>query len=181
MKKHAIVILAEGFEELEAIAPIDLMRRAGINVTTLGLTSLEVSGSHGISVKADITLDAFSGSFDALVLPGGPGHKHLLGSQKVLAMAATAFQQNLLCAAICAAPTVLGKAGLLKGKKVTCFPGCEKDLGGGIFIEQKTVQDGTILTSKGAGTAIDFGLAIVAYLAGAAEAAEVAKKIVFTQ
>jgi len=178
MKKQAIVILADGFEEIEAVAPIDLMRRAGITVTTLGLTALEMRGSHGIAIKADMLFDMFSGQFDAIVLPGGPGHTHLLASQKLLETINAAYSRNILCAAICAAPSVLGKAGILKGKKATCFPGYENQLGGGIFIEQKTVLDGNIITSRGAGTALDFGLAIIVYLAGETVAKNVAKKII---
>jgi 4-methyl-5(b-hydroxyethyl)-thiazole monophosphate biosynthesis len=179
MEKHAIIVLADGFEELEAIAPIDIMRRAGIQVTIIGLTSLSVRGSHDIEVKAATTLNEFSHPFDALVLPGGPGHKHLLDSKKMLEMVRSAFEQHLLCAAICAAPVVLAKAGILGNKKVTCFPGEEGKLDGATFIEQKTVVDGNIITSRGAGTAIEFALEIVAFLAGREKADWVAKKIIY--
>jgi protein deglycase len=179
MEKHAIFILADGFEELEAIAPIDLLRRAGIKVTMLGLNSLTVRGSHDIEVKADRIFNDFKEPFDAVVLPGGPGHQHLLESNKVIKLVKSAFERGILCAAICAAPLVLAKAGILSGKNATCFPGEEENLGGAKFIEQKTVVDGTIITSRGAGTAVDFGLEIVAFLAGREKADRVAEKIVY--
>jgi 4-methyl-5(b-hydroxyethyl)-thiazole monophosphate biosynthesis len=180
MSKHAIIILADGFEELEAIAPIDVLRRAGIQVTILGLHSLEIRGSHDIVVKAAMLLDNFSGPFDAIILPGGPGHKRLLESNKVLEMVRSAFSRAILCAAICAAPIVLAKAGILVGKKATCFPGFEDKLGGAVFIDKKSVTDGNVITSRGAGTAVDFALDLVAYLAGKEAALSVAEKIVFT-
>ena len=180
MSKHAVIILADGFEELEAIAPIDLLRRAGIQVTVLGLHSLDVRGSHDILIKAAMPLDDFSGPFDALILPGGPGHKHLLESNKVLEMVRSANSKNILCAAICASPIVLAKAGILANKKATCFPGFEDQLGGAVFVDKKAVVDGNVITSRGAGTAIEFALEIVAYLAGKAALDSVTEKIVFT-
>jgi 4-methyl-5(b-hydroxyethyl)-thiazole monophosphate biosynthesis len=180
MKKHAIIILADGFEEVEAITPIDLLRRADIMVTILGLQSIEVKGSHGIIVKTDRALEEFSGNYDALILPGGPGHKNLLESHKVLHMVNSSFQQNLLCAAICAAPSIFGKAGILSNKKATCFPGYEDTLGEAIFVKDRVVRDGTVITSRGAGTALEFGLAIIDYLAGTAEAQTVSRSIQFT-
>jgi 4-methyl-5(b-hydroxyethyl)-thiazole monophosphate biosynthesis len=181
MTKNALIILAEGFEEIEAITPIDLLRRAGIKVTIAGLNALEVKGSHDIIVKAEILLQQISGSLDALILPGGPGHTNLLNSQTVLDLVISSFKQNILCAAICAAPAIFGKAGILKGKKATCFPGYEAKLGGGIFIDKKVVTDGKIITSRGAGTAIDFALEIINYLEGEAASKKVAEKIVLLQ
>jgi DJ-1 family protein len=177
MNKHAIIILAEGFEEVEAITPIDLLRRAGISVSILGLSSLEVKGSHDIVVKADMLLNDFNGKYDALILPGGPGNKNLLESHKVLHLVNTSFQQKLLCAAICAAPSIFGKAGILNNKKATCFPGYEDKLGEAIFIKDKVVRDENIITSRGAGTAVDFGLEIIDYLVGKVEAEKVARAI----
>jgi 4-methyl-5(b-hydroxyethyl)-thiazole monophosphate biosynthesis len=124
-------------------------------------------------------LDNFNESFDAIVLPGGPGHKHLLDSKIVLDTVKSAFERGLLCAAICAAPVVLAKAGILAGKKATCFPGEEGKLSGADFIEQKTVVDGNVITSRGAGTAVEFALEIIAFLAGGDKAEWVAKKIVY--
>ena len=169
MNKHAIIILADGFEEVEAITPIDL----------LGLTSMEVKGSHDITIKAEMLLNDFDGKYDALILPGGPGHKNLLESHKILHLVKSSFQQKLLCAAICAAPSVFGKAGILSGKKATCFPGYEDKLGEAIFIKENVVRDGNIITSRGAGTAVEFGLEIIDYLVGKAEAEKVSRAIQF--
>jgi protein deglycase len=180
MSKTAIIILADGFEEMEAITPIDLLRRAGINVTLLGLTSTGVRGSHDIVIKADMLFDEFKEQFDALILPGGPGHKNLLVSQKVLELIVLANKNRLLCAAICAAPVIFGKAGILTGKKATCFPGMESGLVGAMFIEKNTVFDENIITSRGAGTAVDFSLEIITYLTNKATTDSVAKKIVFS-
>src|SRR5271157_994169 len=166
MNKRAIIILADGFEEVEAITPVDLLRRAGIAVTMLGLMSMEVKGSHNIVIKADSLLNDFNGQYDALILPGGPGHKNLLESHKVLHLVNASFQQRLLCAAICAAPSIFGKAGILKNKKATCFPGYEDKLGEAIFVREKVVRDENIITSRGAGTAVEFGLEIINYLVG---------------
>ena len=179
MNKHAIIILADGFEEVEAITPIDMLRRAGIKVTLIGLTSLDVRGSHDIIVKTDMLFDSFSGDFDALILPGGPGHKNLLDSQKIIRLVVNAHRQNKLCAAICAAPSVLGKAGIMKGKKATCFPGYEDTLGGAIFVDKKAVTDNNIITSRGAGTAVDFALEIITWLIDKNTADSVAAKIVY--
>jgi|WetSurMetagenome_2_1015567.scaffolds.fasta_scaffold25467_1 protein deglycase len=181
MGKHAVIVLADGFEELEAIAPIDLLRRAGIMVSILGLSSLDVRGSHDIVIKAAALLKDFSGPYDALILPGGPGHKHLLESGLVIEMVQTAFSRNLLCAAICAAPVVFAKAGILANKKATCFPGNEGKLGGGRFVDQKSIIDGNVITSRGAGTAIEFALDIITYLAGKAASHAVAENIVYDQ
>ncbi|MGB7568561.1 MAG: DJ-1 family glyoxalase III [Chitinivibrionales bacterium] len=179
MNKHAIIILADGFEEVEAITPVDLLRRAGIAVTMLGLTSLDVKGSHDIVVKTDMVLNDFSGKYDALILPGGPGHKNLLESHKVLHLVNTSFQQKLLCAAICAAPSIFGKAGILKNKKATCFPGYEDKLGEAIFVKERVVRDDNIITSRGAGTAVEFALEIIDYLVGKVEAEKVSQSIQF--
>jgi 4-methyl-5(b-hydroxyethyl)-thiazole monophosphate biosynthesis len=161
----------------EAVTPIDLLRRAGIAVTMLGLTSMEVKGSHDITIKAEMLLNDFDGKYDALILPGGLGHKNLLESHKVLHLVNSAFQQKLLCAAICAAPSIFGKAGILSGKKVTCFPGYEDKLGEAIFVKENVVRDDNIITSRGAGTAVEFGLAIIDYLVGKAEAEKVSRAI----
>ncbi len=179
MTKHAVIVLAEGFEEIEAIAPIDLLRRAGIRVTALGLHSLDVRGSHDIVVKAAALLKDFAGTYDALILPGGPGHKLLLESQTIIEMVQSAHSRNLLCAAICAAPVIFAKAGILKNKKATCFPGEENKLDGALFVDKKSVIDGNIITSRGAGTALEFALDIIGYMAGKAASLAIAEKIVY--
>jgi protein deglycase len=179
MKKSAAIILADGFEEVEAVTPADLLRRAGITVTMMGLSSQEVRGSHDIVIKTDSILSSHPASADAVILPGGPGHQNLLNSPVVLGYIQKLFRDGSLCAAICAAPVVLGKAGILAGKKVTCFPGCEDKLGGGIFVAQTVVVDGNIITSRGAGTAVPFSLEIISYLLGRSAAEKIALEIIY--
>jgi len=164
---HAVVVLADGFEEVEAVTVIDLLRRAEINVTILGLDGLEVRGAHDIWVRADQMFRGYSGSFDALVLPGGgPGTKRLAASVELLELVRRSYDQGLLCAAICAAPTVLAKAGILKGKKAVCYPGCEDKMSDATVLEDAVTVDGNIITSRAAGTAIPFALEIIYALAG---------------
>lgn len=180
MEKTALIVLSEGFEEIEAVTPIDLLRRAGITVAVAGLSTLEVRGSHGIVVRADTLLVGQVSSLpDALVLPGGPGHKALLQSAVVLEFVKKMFLAGKLCAAICAAPLVFGKAGILANKRATCFPGEEDKLEGAIFVEDNVVADGNIITSRGAGTAVPFSLEIVAWLSGREKAEAIAKSIVY--
>jgi 4-methyl-5(b-hydroxyethyl)-thiazole monophosphate biosynthesis len=179
MGKTALIIFAQGFEEIEAITPIDLLRRAGIEVSVEGLDSVEVKGSHDIQITADAVFTLPSYLPDAVILPGGPGHKNLLDSKTVIEFAQKMFMNGKLCATICAAPSVLGKAGILKGKKVTCFPGFEDKLEGGIFVKQPVVIDGTIITSRGAGTAVPFSLEIIRYLTDTRTVEKVASAIVY--
>jgi protein deglycase len=177
--KTAIIILAEGFEEIEAITPIDLLRRANIRVTVMGLNAIDVKGSHNILVKAD-ELFAFCGPLpDALILPGGPGHKNLFNSPAVIEFVQKMFSNKKLCAAICAAPSIFGKAGILSGKKATCFPGYEDELNGAIFVNKPVVTDGNVITSRGAGTAVPFSLGIIGYLTDEQTAGKVASAIVY--
>ncbi len=159
--------LADGFEELEAIAPIDMLKRAGIEVVTVGVTGKNVTGSHGITFVADITEDEISltEKLEAVILPGGmPGTLNLEKSQKVQNAVDYAIDNGKLVCAICAAPSILGHKGLLKGKKATAFPGFEKDLDGAITDGDFVVCDSNFITAKGAGVATEFGLAIVSYL-----------------
>jgi protein deglycase len=179
MNKNAIVILAEGFEEIEAVTPIDLMRRAGITVSVTGLGAIEVKGSHAITVKTD---SVFSIPFelpDAMILPGGPGHENLLRSNAVLDFVKKMFAADKLCAAICAAPTVLGKSGILGNMQFTCFPGHEQKIPEGIFTDLPVVVDRNVITGKSAGTAVPFSLQIIAYLLGTAAADKTARSIIY--
>jgi 4-methyl-5(b-hydroxyethyl)-thiazole monophosphate biosynthesis len=180
MRHGVIIILPEVVEEAEAVGTIDLLRRAGIDVTVLGLSSNEITGSHGIVIKTDGVLGGFAGDFDALVLPGGPGHKALLESEKVLALVKRAFSKGLLCAAICAAPKVFGKAGILKGKKACCYPGCESMLEGAQIVRSDMVRDGNVITGRGVGTVIPFALEIITYIKGKTVADAVADAILWT-
>ena len=175
------VLLGTGFEETEAIAPIDLMRRAGIDVVTVGIQDKTIVGGHGIPVVADITLEEMDlTQMDMIVLPGGLGG---VASVKGSAMAQDAvrfaWENEKWVAAICAAPTVLAMLGITSGKHATCYPGCEADMGSAIMEENKAyVMDGKLITGTSAGCAIPFGLALVAALKGQQAADEVAQQIV---
>lgn len=166
------VLLAEGFEEIEALEPVDIMRRAGLEVATVGIAGKTVRGSHGIAVNADMELDGVEPEkMDALVLPGGPGHELLDASNEVHYLINTAHANGKYIAAICAAPSVIGKKGLLRDKNAVCFPGYEDYLYGARISGEKAVVDGKFITARGAGAAAEFGFAIVTELCGA-EAAQ---------
>ena len=160
------MFLAEGFEEVEALAPLDLIRRAGLEIKTVGVGSKTVVGSHGIPVVADITENEFSDNApDMVILPGGmPGTKNLDASEVVHKAIADAVKNDAYVCAICAAPMILGKLGLLRGKNAVCYPGFEKYLDGAILPDKKVVHDGKVITAKGMGAAIEFGLSIVSAL-----------------
>jgi len=167
-----LVPLAEGFEEIEAVAIVDLLRRAGIEVDTASLASREVTGSHGIRVLADLALDAAdAGAYDMIVLPGGmPGTKHLKEDPRLVALLRRFAEDGRYVAAICAAPSVLAHAGLLAGRKATSFPGFLQAASapGLDLVEDAVVIDGKFATSRGPGTAIPFGLALIELLVGEA-------------
>ena len=169
--------LADGFEETEALAPVDILRRAGIPVTTVGVGGELIRGSHNIYVRADMTADEFEPDPDMLgvILPGGmPGVKNLYADQTVTDAVTYAAARGLYVCAICAAPSIPGRLGLLKDKKATCFPGFEGDLTGAEVCGDKVVTDGRFITAKGAGCALEFGFAIVAAVKGSDEAGRVA-------
>ncbi len=160
------VFLADGFEEIEAIAPIDIMRRAGICVKTVGVTGKTVTGAHEIEISSDISLNEVSlDKASLLFLPGGmPGTTNLLENEKVKELIISANEKGIYISAICAAPMILGKLGLLKGKNATCFPGFEEYLEGANAKNDKVVFDGNIITSRGAGTAHLLGFKFVEIL-----------------
>jgi 4-methyl-5(b-hydroxyethyl)-thiazole monophosphate biosynthesis len=163
----AILLLAEGFEEIEAVTVIDVLRRSGVAVTAAALSGLHVRGAHDIVMQADVSLDDVEAlDFDALILPGGqPGSTNLQQDARVLALVRRFVNSQKLTAAICAAPTVLEAAGVLSGRRATCYPGYE--LPSARFEESAVVEDGFILTSRGAGTAFEFAFALVRRLCGA--------------
>ena len=170
------VFLADGFEELEAIAPIDVMRRAGLEVVTVGVGKESVHSSHGVVIKADITDSQvkLDGSVQAVMLPGGmPGTRNLDASPAVHSALDFCAGNGLLITAICAAPSVLGKKGLLSGREAICFPGFEQLLTGARISEKYVVADGNFITARGAGVAVDFGLKIVEKLCGSEKSAEI--------
>ncbi len=165
------MFLANGFEEVEALAPLDLLRRAGCAVTTVGVGGGDtILGAHGIAVGADIPDTMFrDANPEMIILPGGmPGTRHLDESRTVDAILRATCGKNTHFAAICAAPMVLGKRGYLKGKKAVCFPGFEEYLEGAILQPKgvKVITDGQITTAVGMGAAVDFGLELVRVLKG---------------
>jgi 4-methyl-5(b-hydroxyethyl)-thiazole monophosphate biosynthesis len=167
-----LVLLAEGFEEIEAVTCIDVLRRGEIQVTTASLGARLVRGAHALSVEADTTLDGLdTQGFDALVLPGGmPGSKHLRDDSRVIELVRRFVKAGKITAAICAAPTVLEKAGVLAGRRATSFPG--EAIPSARFEESSVVEDGPIITSRAAGTAFPFALALVRRLVGVDKAEE---------
>lgn len=156
----AIVPLAEGFEELEAVTIIDVLRRGGIEVTTAALVTSPVTGSHAIQVAADTVLDAIDPShFDAVVLPGGPAARRLRDDARVQTLVKSVASAGKVVAALCAAPIALEAAGVLAGKRATVYPGNE--LPSATIVLERVVVDGNIVTSRGPGTALEFSLALV--------------------
>ena len=162
------MFLAKGFEETEALAPLDLLRRADLAVTTVGVGGKNIVGAHGISVFADITdaeLDLSSPKLDAVILPGGmPGTLNLDACPAVHMALDAAAKRDAIIAAICAAPMILGKKGLLHGKEAICYPGFEEHLKGARISDKKVARDGKIITAKGMGVAIEFGLELISAL-----------------
>lgn len=163
---RAVVVLAPGFEEIEAVTPIDVLRRAGVEVVVAGLGARRIVGSHGIPVEADVTVDD-APEADLVVLPGGmPGADNLGKSDAVRALVERAHAAGKRVAAICAAPAMaLGRTSLLAGKRATCYPGFEKHLPAGVtHVDERVVVDGHVVTSRGPGTALEFSLALVEQL-----------------
>lgn len=173
MEKRVLVILADGFEEVEALAPIDVLRRSGASVTVAALqyksgTSC-VRGAHDVLVGCDALLaDVCTDRFDAIVLPGGmPGAKNLHESQTVTKVILDTFKRGDLVCAICASPAfVLAPTGVLEDKRATCYPGCEAVAPNAVFGKERTVRDGNVITGAGPGTALEFGLLISEALFG---------------
>jgi 4-methyl-5(b-hydroxyethyl)-thiazole monophosphate biosynthesis len=162
----ALLLLADGFEEIEAITIADVLRRSEVNLVTASLSGNPVRGAHDIKVVPDAQLDAVkSQEFDVIVLPGGmPGSKNLREDPRVLELLRTYAARGKLVAAICAAPTALEAAGVLKGKRATSFPGSA--LPSAEYVEERVVEDGNIVTSRGPATAMDFALKLVERLVG---------------
>ncbi len=175
-------MVANGYEEIEMLTVVDILRRVGLTCDIISVTGEQaLTSSHRVTVLADVLYeDADFDSYDALAIPGGmPGTINLGEHAGVCEQLRRACAQGKLIAAICAAPTVFGKLGLLQGKKAICFPGMEDQLTGAEVTCEPVVRDGNIITSRGMGTAIDFGLAILSYFEDAATVEELAKKIVY--
>lgn len=159
------MFFADGFEEVEAIAALDVIRRAKIDIASVGVGSKTVTGSHNVTIKTDLDDEeaTFTG-LEGVILPGGmPGTENLLASDRVNRAIDFCASQNKLVCAICAAPMILGRKGLLEGREAICFPGFESELAGAVISDKYVCRDGNIITAKGMGSAVEFGLAIVSY------------------
>ena len=174
------MLLGTGFEETEAIAPLDLLRRAGVEVKTVGLNGKVIYGSHGIGVEADMeSSDVDFKDLEMIILPGGLGGvTSIRGCQAAMEAVRKAWEEGKYTAAICAGPTVLADLGITDRKKATCYPGCEGQMGSAIMVNAAAVTDGKLITGTSAGCAVPFGLALIAALKGQDEAERIAKQIV---
>ena len=174
------MLLGTGFEETEAVAPLDLLRRAGVNVATVGINGKIIYGSHGIGIEADLELSQMDfTNLEMIILPGGLGGvASIKASGAALDAVRFAWENGRYVAAICAGPTVLAQLGITDGKKATCFPSCAEQMGNAVLLTQAAVTDGTVITGTSAGCAIPFGLALIAALKGQEAADAIEKQIV---
>ena len=178
MSKKIYVFLAQGFEVTEALATVDVLRRAKLDTQTVSITSSrEVESANGITVKADVLFsDIDANSADMLLLPGGmPGTLNLEACEPLTDLVAKFYNEGKFIAAICAAPSILGHLGILKGKKATCYPGFESELNGAEISSESVVRDGKVITAKGMGVSCRFGLEIIKALLGDQTADSVAQ------
>lgn len=172
------ILLVDGFEEIEALTPLDILRRCEVGVKTVGVFGKKVTGSHNITVEADILINEVNRSdMELLMLPGGPGYPNYDKSEEVSSLINYANDNGIYISAICAAPSVIGKMRLLAGKKATCFPGFEEFLEGAEIVPDKAVIDGKFITGKGAGAASDFGFLMAEVLAGKETADKIKKSM----
>ena len=176
------IVLGAGFEEMEAVVPCDLLRRAGVDTQLAGIGSTEILGSRGITVKADCTVEeAKWEQADMIVLPGGLGGvKSILNCETVMEAVKKAFADGRFVAAICAAPTILAKLGITDQKKATCYPGMEGEMGQALMCEVGCATDGRVITGRAAGSAFEFGFALIAALRGEEKAKQVAAEVVYS-
>lgn len=174
------MLLGTGFEETEAIAPLDLLRRANLEVQTVGLNGKIIYGSHGIGVEADIEIQEINlAKLEMIILPGGLGGVASIRACKTAMDAIRfAYDNGKYTAAICAGPTVLADLGITDGKNATCYPGCDSQMGSANMVCEAAVTDGKLITGTSAGCAIPFGLALIAALKGQDEADRIAAQIV---
>lgn len=175
-----LIPLIDGFEEIEAVTSIDLLRRAGVHVTTAGIGKRTATGSHDITVETDSVLDdELARAFDLILLPGGPGTRQLRQHEPLKNMVRLHHEAGRPLAAICAAPTFLADLGILDGVPATCFPKAEADMAGALLRHDPVVRHGPLVTSRGAGTAVPFALAVIELLLGTSKAQEIAQSIVY--
>ncbi len=179
--KEALILFADGFEETEAVTLADILERGGVKATKVSISNKDIiKGAHNISILADITIDnAADNKADIVVLPGGmPGVTNLMNNQPTIELIKKFNSAGKWIAAICAAPMVLDKAGLLKGE-YTCYPSCKNDISSGRFIDKPVVISGNIITSAGVGTAIEMGLKLIEILVSKEESTRLAKAILY--
>ncbi|MGC9445111.1 MAG: DJ-1 family glyoxalase III [Candidatus Methanospirareceae archaeon] len=176
----ALLFLATGFEEIESMCVVDTLRRAGVTVVLAGLHKGPIVGSRGVQMIPDSLLDDLSvEDFDAVILPGGsPGYINLGKDERVLEMVLKAYESGKLVAAICGAPSILGRLGVVRGRRATIFPGKEADLIGAKPVSDPVVVDGHVVTSRGPGTALEFAITLVELLVGEQKAREVKQGLV---
>ena len=174
------MFLGTGFEETEAIAPLDLLRRAGVEIATVGLNGKVIYGGHGIGVEAALEIGQLDlTNLEMVILPGGLGGvASIKGCPAAMDAIRFAYENGKFVAAICAGPTILASLGITKGKHATCYPGCEEQMGNTIMEDAAAVTDGKIITGTSAGCAIPFGLQLIAALKGQEAADTIAKQIV---
>jgi len=174
------MLLGTGFEETEAIAPLDLLRRAGIEVLTVGLNGKIIYGGHGIGVEADIEIGEMDlTNMEMIVLPGGLGGvASIRACKEAMEAVRFAWENGKYTAAICAGPTVLADLGITNGKNATCYPGCEGQMGSANMVAEAAVMDGKLITGTSAGCAVPFGLALITALKGQEAADAIARQIV---
>ena len=176
----ALVLMAEGFEEIELTSIVDILRRGGVTVTIAGLMDGLITGSRGMKMKPDVLLDNIKEIYDVIILPGGsPGYVNLGNDRRVIELVKRYNTDGKIIAAICAAPSVLVKAGILAGKKVTIFRGMENELKNAVYVDKPVLEDGNILTSQGPGTAMEFALELLKKLMGEKKAREIQEKLLY--
>lgn len=175
------ILLGTGFEEIEALTPCDLLRRAGVEVALVGLNGAEITGSHGITVRGDLSLEEVKlENLDMLVLPGGlRGVEFILNCPPALDLTLRAWKEGKFICAICAAPTILAKLGILQSASATCYPGKEREMGEAKLYDLPVVRSEKLITGRAAGSAVDFSLALIEALKGDAETRRIAKQIVY--
>jgi len=176
----ALVLMAEGFEEIELTTIVDVLRRGGVTAIIAGLKDGIITGSRGIKMQPDAALDSIREMFDIIILPGGsPGYVNLGSDRRVIDLVNRYFKNGKIVAAICAAPSVLAKAGVLSGRNATIFRGMENELKNARYIDKPVVEDGNIMTSQGPGTAMEFALALLKRLTNEKKAEEVKEKLIY--
>lgn len=177
------MLLGDGFEEMEAVIPCDMLRRAGVAVQLAGIGGTQIRGSHGISVSADISVEEMNlPEMEMIILPGGLGGVNsICRSEAAMEAVRYAWEHGCFVAAICAAPTILAQLGITDGKNATCYPGMESQMGSAVMANRPgAVRDGRLITSTAAGTAFDFALCLIEALKGAPAAAAAAAAVVYS-